>query len=143
MIGSVIVCTFNRCQSLAGALDRLAKLSALDGTPGYGNTAASGGIATLNGTTMGQNLVITGSGDLVAATCSAVAGHCSAEAPYTPHDDTNACDYSGTACKTGKNFNSTDRGLIEFQAGVSAGTQTATIGTSMTTSAFAGGTVAF
>jgi hypothetical protein len=119
---SVIVCTSSRCQSLTGALDRFAKPSALDGNPGYRNTAGSSGIATLKGTTMGQNLVTMGSSNLDVATCSAVASHCSAETPYPAHDDTNGCDHSGADCTTGNDFNSTDGGLIEFPTGVAAGT---------------------
>lgn len=102
---------------------------------GFGTQVQTKTIAERLGYPADAKLVILHADDVAMA-------HCSAETPYTTHDDTNGCDYSGTACTTGNDFNSTDGELMEFQTPVAAGTQTATIGTSITTSAFTGGMVA-
>ena len=118
-------------------------LSSLDGTPGYSNTAAVGSVATLNGTTMGTDLITTETSDLLFASCNSVQGNCSQGTGFTSHDDTNACHYIAGSCTTGNSFNGYDGGLVEEKVNVTAGTQTATFGTNMVTSSFTGGLVAF
>jgi len=101
-------------------------LSALDGTPQYSTTAASGGVATISG------LTTSNSSDMIWSGCLAVNTSCTAGSGYTGHNDTNACDFSGSSCTTGQNFLTNTGSLIEEKVNIAAGAQSATFGTGAT-----------
>ena len=99
-------------------------IAALDGTPQYSTTPASGGVATISG------LTTSNSNDLVFADCLGVDTTCTAGSGYTGLNDTNTYDYGrGQAGQiswvTGQ--------LIEYKVGAAAGAQSATFGTGTST----------
>ena len=96
-------------------------ISALDGTPLYSTTPASGGVATING------LTTSNSNDLVFADCLAVDTTCAAGSGYTGLDDPNTriVDEAGG----GVSFWGRTGQLIEYNVGAAAGAQSATFGT--------------
>src|SRR6266852_1222638 len=96
-------------------------IAALDGTPQYSNTPASGGVATISGVTT------TNSSDLVFAACLGVDTTCAAGSGYTGLNDVNTFD-AGSG-RFGVNFWGLTGQLIEYKAGVAAGAQSATFGT--------------
>ncbi len=110
-------------------------ITALDGTPQYSTTRASGSVATISG------LTTSNPSDLVFADCLGVDTICTAGSGYVGRDDTNAYD---AAAKTyGNGFFSRTGQLIEDKAGVAAGAQSATFRTGTTTDNVILGLLAF
>jgi len=108
---------------------------ALDGTPQYSTTPASGGIATVSGVTTGN------SSDLVFSDCLGVDTTCAAGSGYTGLNDANAYD-TVLGGYVGNFWNRTGQ-LMEYKVGVAAGAQSATYGTGIATDNMILGLVAF
>ena len=94
---------------------------ALDGTPQYSTTPASGGIATISGVTTSN------SNDLVFAGCIGVTTTCSTGTGYTGLNDNNTFDV--TSGSFGNSFVGLNGQMFEYKIAVAAGAQTATFGT--------------
>jgi hypothetical protein len=110
-------------------------ITTLDGAPQYSTTAATGGVATVNGVTTGN------SSDLVFADCLGVDTTCAAGSGYTGLNDANT--YDAGAGSFGFSFWSWTGQLIEYKVGVAAGAQSATFGTGTPTDNVILGLVAF
>jgi hypothetical protein len=96
-------------------------IAALDGTPQYSTTPASGGVATISGLTSSN------SGDLVLAACIAVDTSCSGGSGYTIRNDTNSINVANGS--TNNSFIQSTGQTIEDKVGVPAGAQSGTFGT--------------
>ena len=96
-------------------------ISAVDGTPQYSTTPASGGVATIGGLTSSNP------SDLVFAACLGVDSSCGAGSGYIGRNDTNAYNVAGGSF--GHSFYEYTGQLIEDRVGVAAGPQNATFGT--------------
>jgi len=120
-IGSAVVFRSLECAEYAYT----GTVAALDGTPQYSTTRASGGIATVSGVTTSN------ASDLVVADCLGVDTTCSGGSGYSVRNDTNAYDF---VSKTfGNDFLARTGQMIEDRVGVAPGAQSATFGTGTAT----------
>jgi hypothetical protein len=110
-------------------------IAALDGTPQYSTTRASGGVATIGG------LTTSNSGDLVLAACIAVDTSCSGGSGYTIRDDTNSLNVANGSTNT--SFIGSTGQTIEDKVGVAAGAQSASFRTGTSTDNVILGILAF
>src|SRR5579862_646224 len=94
---------------------------ALDGTPQYSTTPASGGIGTISGVTTSNT------NDLVFAACLGVTTTCSTGAGYAGLDDKNTFDV--TSGSFGNSFVGLNGQTMEYKIAAAAGAQSATFGT--------------
>jgi hypothetical protein len=108
---------------------------ALDGTPQYSTTPASGGIATISGVTTSN------SNDLVFAGCIGVTTTCSTGAGYTGLNDNNT--FNVTSGSFGNSFVGLNGQMIQYKVGAAAGAQSATFGTGTSNDDVTLGLVAF
>ena len=108
---------------------------ALDGTPQYSTTPASGGVATISGLTTAN------SNDLVFAACLGVTTNCTVGSGYTELNDTNT--YDVTSGTFGNSFVGLNGQMIEYKVGVAAGAQSATFGTGTSSDEMIMGLLAF
>jgi hypothetical protein len=112
-------------------------LSAVDGTPVLTNVTSSGSIATTSAVTT------TGSSDLLWADCPGTQGTCTVGSGWTSRNDTVACSWNGATCNGTVNLQSAIGMLVEDKVGVTAGTYTATFGTTGATDTSVVGLAAF
>jgi hypothetical protein len=110
-------------------------ISALDGTPQYSTTPASGGVATISG------LTTSNASDLVFVDCLGVDTTCTAGSGYTGLNDNNTYDVGSGSF--GNSFWGITGQMIEHKVGVAAGAQSATFGTGTATDNVILGLLAF
>ena len=104
---------------------RTGGIGALDGTPQYSTTRASGGVATVSG------LTTSGPSELIFAACLAVDSTCSVGTGYTARNDANAYDVA--TGRFGTSFVGKTGQMIQDKVGVPAGAQSATFKTTKST----------
>lgn len=112
-------------------------LSSVDGTPVLSQVASSGSIGTT------ASVTTTRTSDVLIAACPSTVGTCSVGSGWTARNDTNTCDWTGIRCNRPSDMNGISGLLIEDKVGVTAGTYTATFGTTGATDNSVLGLVAF